>query len=140
IKATYGTGSSIIGLIDTPREVPDGLCLTIAWQIDRMAHAAEGNIQATGATLTWLGKLLDLGPSELVSLAEGSRSDGVVLVPAFDGLGAPWWDDQAVAIISGLSLATKREQLARAALESVASQVTDVVDALARYIPSGSTR
>jgi glycerol kinase len=135
VKATYGTGSSVIGLVDPAVTLAEGLCLTIAWQIDgersgRLTHAAEGNIASTGATLTWLGNVLGVTPGEVVSLAEHSDSGGVVLVPAFNGLGAPWWDDQATAVLCGMSLGTTRAHLARAALESVATQVGDLAAAI----------
>jgi len=130
VKATYGTGSSIMSLGDPHRWTPGGLCLTVAWQDEHeVAHAFEGNIRSSGATLSWLGRLFDTTPSALAGEAAES-SDGVHLVPAFGGLAAPWWDDDAVGLISGLTFATRREQLARAALESIAFQVEDTVAAI----------
>ena len=128
VKATYGTGSSIMSLGD-PTEVPEGLCLTIAWETDAPAYALEGNIRASGATLSWLADVFETTPDELASQAAGA-SDGVHLVPAFGGLGAPWWDDDATALIIGLRLGTRLPQLARAALESISFQVEDVVAAM----------
>jgi glycerol kinase len=130
VKATYGTGSSIMSVAD-PSTAGEGLCLTVAWQADSPVYALEGNIRATGATLTWLAELLGTTPEELASLAAAS-SDGVHLVPAFGGLGAPWWDDAAVGLLSGLAFGTRLPQIARAALESIAFQVEDVVAALDR--------
>jgi glycerol kinase len=130
VKATYGSGSSIMSVAD-PSSVAQGLCLTVAWQADAPVYALEGNIRATGATLTWLAELFGTTPGELAALAAPS-SDGVHLVPAFGGLGAPWWDDAAVGLISGLSFGTRLPQIARAALESIAFQVEDVVAALDR--------
>jgi glycerol kinase len=128
VKATYGTGSSIMSLGDPA--TPTNLCLTIAWDdAGHVAHAFEGNIRSTGATLTWLANLLGTTPAELAERAAPS-SDGVHLVPAFGGLAAPWWDDEAVGLISGLTFATRPPQLARAALESIAFQVEDTVAAL----------
>jgi glycerol kinase len=130
VKATYGTGSSIMALGDPAQWTPGGLCLTIAWDVDGLlAHAFEGNVRSTGATLTWLANLLDTTPDALARRAADS-ADGVHLVPAFGGLAAPWWDDEAVGLISGLTFATKAPQLARAALESIAFQVEDTVAAI----------
>ncbi|HWK29204.1 MAG TPA: FGGY family carbohydrate kinase [Solirubrobacter sp.] len=130
VKATFGTGSSIMSLGAADAWTPGGLCLTVAWQDEHgPAHAFEGNIRSTGATLTWLAHLFATTPDALAQEAAPS-SDGVHLVPAFGGLGAPWWDDDAVGVISGLSFATRREQLARAALESIAFQVEDTVAAI----------
>lgn len=128
VKATYGTGSSIMCLGDP--DTRTNLCLTIAWDLGgEVAHAYEGNIRSTGATLTWLAKLLDTTPEALAAQAAGDAG-GVHLVPAFGGLAAPWWDDEAVGLISGLTFATRVPQLARAALESIAFQVEDTVAAV----------
>jgi glycerol kinase len=130
VKATYGTGSSIMSVAD-PATAGEGLCLTVAWQTESPTYALEGNIRAAGATLTWLAELVGTTPQQLASVAAPS-SDGVHLVPAFGGLGAPWWDDAAVGLLSGLTFGTRLPQLARAALESIAFQVEDVVAALER--------
>ncbi|GAA0259192.1 FGGY family carbohydrate kinase [Cryptosporangium japonicum] len=126
VKATYGTGSSVMAVASG--EATHGLCLTVAWQVGGAAPtlALEGNIRSSGRTLTWLADLFRVSPTELLESA-GPSSDGVSLVPAFGGLGAPWWDADAVATVSGLTLGTGREALARAAIESVAFQVEDVV-------------
>lgn len=136
VKATYGTGSSVMGLVGGGAAVPDGLCLTIGWDAGSPAYAVEGNIRAAGATLTWLAGFLGRTTDELASLAAGATSDGVHLVPAFAGLGAPWWDGGAVGLICGLTLGTGPAQVARAALESIAFQVEDVVAAMDS--PAGS--
>jgi glycerol kinase len=130
VKATYGTGSSIMALADPAawRVGGTGLCLTIAWDDEgAVAHAFEGNIRSTGGTLTWLAALLGTTPAALAAQAADS-ADGVHLVPAFGGLAAPWWDD--AALITGLTFATRLPQLARAALESIAFQVEDTVAAI----------
>ena len=134
IKATYGTGSSVMGLIDNVARLDPGLCLTIAWSIDQPAFAAEGNIRATGATLRWLAEIFGVTSADLADLAAPANSDGVSLIPAFNGLGAPWWDTEAVGLLSGLTLATSRQAIARAALESIPHQVTDVLDAIDRSV------
>jgi glycerol kinase len=131
VKATYGTGSSIMGLGEPGGSLSHGVCLTVAWDDGRPAYGLEGNIRASGATLSWCSALLGTTPPELAERAAAS-SDGVHLVPAFGGLGAPWWDDEATGLISGLTFGTRAPQLARAALESIAFQVEDVVQAVDR--------
>jgi glycerol kinase len=124
VKVTYGTGSSVMRLGTAGS---DAVCLTLAWN-DR--PAAEGNIRSSGSTVAWLAALLGVTPARIGQMALNESSDGVHLVPAFGGLAAPWWDDNAVGLISGLTLGTGPAQLARAAVESIAHQVADVVDAI----------
>ncbi|GIM91005.1 FGGY family carbohydrate kinase [Paractinoplanes toevensis] len=124
VKATYGTGSSIMRLGEV---AGDAVCLTVAWN-DQLA--AEGNIRSSGATVAWLAGFLGVTAARIADMALSAASDGVHLVPAFGGLAAPWWDDTAIGLISGLTLGTRPEQLARAAVESIAHQVADVVDVM----------
>lgn len=132
VKATHGTGSSVMGLVETGTELDPGLCLTIAWSIDGLAFAAEGNIRAAGSTLRWAAEILGVSTDDLAALARTAESENLCLVPGFTGLGAPWWDAQAVALLSGFTLGTTRASLARAALDSIAHQIADVIDALER--------
>ena len=130
VKVTYGTGSSIMGLTDD-RAVPAGLVRTLAWHDGTPRYAFEGNILSTGATLVWLANLLGISTGELSVLAEKVPVDhGVDLVPAFAGLAAPWWDEQAQGLISGVTLGTDREALARAGMDSIALQIEDVLSAV----------
>ena len=95
VKATYGTGSSVMGLADRDRRRRRGLCLTIAWQDDDgRRYAVEGNIRSSGAHADLAGRAArQRRPAALADAGRGRRrSDGVHLVPAFGGLGAPWWD------------------------------------------------
>jgi glycerol kinase len=133
VKATYGTGSSIMSLGEPSSDTSDALCLTVAWDDGEPAYAFEGNIRASGATLTWLAEFLDTTPGALADAA-GPSSEGVHLVPGFGGLGAPWWDDEAVGLVSGLTFGSRLPHLARAALESIAFQVEDVVAAVDREV------
>jgi glycerol kinase len=122
-KATYGTGSSVMVPSDHP---VDGLAHTLAWLTDAPAYAVEGNIIASAAALDWMKRTLN---AELEPLAtQVDSTEGVHLVPAFGGLGAPHWDRHADGLISGLTLGTRPEHLARAAFESVAHQICDVLD------------
>ena len=134
VKATYGTGSSVMGLADDPVPPASGLCTTIAWAIDGPCFAAEGNIRAAGATLVWLAGLFETTPTELAELGARTACNGVTLVPGFTGLGAPWWDMFAEGLICGLTLDTKRGELARAALNAVVHQVADVVEAIDNHV------
>lgn len=131
VKATMGTGSSIMGLTDGKSKAHPGLCLTIAWDCGRgPQQALEGNVRAAGATLRWLAGVFGMTSDEAASLAARSDSGGVCLVPAFNGLGAPWWDARAQGLISGLTLGTDKGALFAAAVESIAHQIADVVEAM----------
>lgn len=134
VKVTYGTGSSVMGIIDGPGDLDPGLCLTIGWMIDRPVFAAEGNIRATGAALRWTAELLGLTTDALAELAADADAQGVVLVPGFTGLGAPWWDRDAVGLITNLTPGAGRAAIARAALEAIPHQVADVVEAVDRTV------
>jgi glycerol kinase len=128
VKVTLGTGSSVMGLSDRP--VPGAaLARTIAWSDPQPHHAFEGNILATGATLVWLANLLGVEPADVAALAEAVPESSVDLVPAFAGLGAPWWDGDAQAVLTGFDLGTGPADVARAAVDSIALQVEDVLAA-----------
>jgi glycerol kinase len=120
-KATLGTGTSIMGATEHNAQ-------TIAWSVSgKITRAAEANILSTGSTLLWLAELFDTAPDELAKLAEESTQH-VQFVPAFNGLGAPWWDRQAQAIITGFTRGSSRADLAAAALRSTAAQINDVLE------------
>lgn len=134
-KATYGTGSSVmVNIGDAYAAAPDGLVTSIGFAaLGKTYYAFEGNIHCTGATLNWLRDQLHMivGPAEVEAVATSvADNGGVYLVPAFSGLGAPWWDTEARAAISGMTLATTRAHIVRAALESIAYQVTDLIRAM----------
>jgi len=131
VKVTYGTGSSVMGLSGAG-DAPAGLVGTIAWRLGDAApqRAVEGNILSTGATLAWLSRLLGREVGELAALARTAPADhGVVLVPAVAGLGAPYWDGSARAVLHGFDLGTDAAALARAGVESIVHQVEDVLSA-----------
>lgn len=137
VKATYGTGSSLMTLTPSLARA-DGLSSTIAWAFpgDRQ-YALEGNITDTGGAVDWAGRLLGGDPPDaLVSRLAASvdSSAGVYLVPAFSGLGAPHWDDRARGVLCGLTRGAGPAHIARAALESIAYQVRDVFDVMTRAI------
>jgi glycerol kinase len=133
IKATYGTGSSLMTPMPTPVISQRGLSTTIAWaQSQETTYALEGNIYATGAAVQWLGQLLGLRNSDQIETlaAEVADTGGIYLVPAFVGLAAPHWDDAARGLITGLTRGTTPAHLARATLESIAYQIRDVFDVM----------
>ena len=131
-KATYGTGSSVmVNIGEHCAPAPDGLVTSVGFSaLGKTFYAFEGNIHCTGATLNWLRDQLQLinGPQEVEAMATSvPDTGGVYFVPAFSGLGAPWWNADAKACISGLSLASTKAHVVRAALESIAYQVTDLI-------------
>lgn len=145
IKATYGTGSSLMSPTATPIFSQNGLSTTVAWSyasssarlLDRQASATtfalEGNIYATGAAVEWYGQLLGMdNPATAIEAlaATVESSDGVYFVPAFVGLGAPHWQSDARGTITGLTRGSGPAQLARATLESIAYQIRDVFDVM----------
>ena len=134
VKATYGTGSSLMSPTTEVVDSSHGLSSTVAFsKAGRITFALEGNIYATGATVQWLGDLfcLEDPAARIASLASTvSDNGGVCLVPAFVGLGAPHWNDKARGLITGLTRGTTRAHLARAAVESIAFQIHDVFAAM----------
>jgi glycerol kinase len=134
VKITYGTGSSIMARLPALKGGSVAIATTLAWLTDRAAYAAEGNILATGAALDMVAGLLGVdGGEDLVDLAlTGPVGSPLTLVPAFAGLGAPHWDRGATGLISGLGRRTLPGDLARAAMDAVIQQVSDVVEAIAQ--------
>jgi glycerol kinase len=135
VKATYGTGSSLMTPTSAPVLSQHGLSTTVAWALDReqVTYALEGNIPVTGAAVQWLGEFLGLAnPAEAVSKLAASVEDsgGLYLVPALVGLGAPYWNDAARGLISGLTRGSSAAHLARATIEAIAYQVRDVFDVM----------
>ena len=134
-KATYGTGSSVmVNIGEQFAAAPQGLVTSIGFSaLGKTFYAFEGNIHSTGATLKWLEQQLKMieSPNEVEAAAnEVKDNGGVYFVPAFAGLGAPWWNDQVKAAVFGMTLATTRSHFLRAALESIAYQVNDLVKAM----------
>ncbi len=134
-KNTYGTGCFM--LFNTGNQVQfsqNKLLTTLAWQCQKQTHfALEGSVFMAGAVVQWLRDGLGIiqKSSDVEQLANSvTSSDGVVLVPAFTGLGAPHWDSEARALLCGMSRGTNKAHIARAALESIAFQVSDVLTAM----------
>ena len=136
IKATYGTGSSIMMNVGEQPVFSDrGVVTSLAWKIGgRVNYVLEGNINYTGAVITWLKDDVGLisSPAETEQMARNANpADKACLVPAFSGLGAPYWDSGARALLCGMTRTTGRNEIVRAALESIAFQISEVVGAMA---------
>ena len=137
IKNTYGTGAFLLmNTGEKPYMTDNGLITTIGWGIgDKITYALEGSVFTCGAAIQWLRDGLRIIESAADSEYYASKvkdSGGVMIVPAFQGLGAPWWDPYARGMIIGLTRATNKYHLIRATLESLAYQVVDVVDLMQR--------
>jgi glycerol kinase len=136
VKSTYGTGAFLV-LNTGPRLLRSAnrLLSTVAFRLDgRTTYALEGSILSAGSTIQWLRDGLGLisRAAEVEALAQSvSDSGGVYIVPAFTGLGAPYWDPDARGAIMGLSRASARGEIARAGLDSVVYQTRDLLDAMA---------
>ncbi len=135
IKSTYGTGSSVMMNIgDKPIFSKHGVVTSLAWGMGgKVNYVLEGNINYTGAVISWLVKDLKLisSASETQKLAESANpSDKSYLVPAFSGLGAPYWDSAATGIFCGMTRVTGQAEMVRAALDCIAYQITDIVKAM----------
>lgn len=147
VKATYGTGSSIMMNIgETPVSTDLGVVTSLAWSMGgKVNYVLEGNINYTGAVITWLKDDLKLISSvgETEALArQAAPGDQTYLVPAFSGLGAPYWDSKATAVICGMTRTTGQAEVVRAALDCIAHQITDIVEVMgeASGIPIGELR
>ena len=133
VKATYGTGSSLMTITPSRIASRHGLSGTIGWATSEgVAHALEGNISVSGQAAAFMAEMLGLADAaQLAQLAATvPDSNGVAFVPALVGLGAPHWRDEARGMVTGLSLGTRPAHLARAALEAIALQVMDVYAAM----------
>jgi glycerol kinase len=137
-KNTYGTGSFVLTNVGPTLPDPvDGLLTTIAWSLSPgdVTYAMEGAIFVTGAAIQWMRDGLGIigDAAETEPLAKSAPDNGgISVVPAFTGLGSPWWDPFARGTIVGITRGTTRAHLARAIIEAMALQTADVVDAVTR--------
>ena len=137
LKNTYGTGCfMLMNTGDQPFRSENGLLTTMAWRIGgKPSYALEGSVFMGGATIQWLRDELKLitHASETEGIARSiSGTGGVYLVPAFTGLGAPWWDMYSRGTLIGMTRGTGRAQIIRAALEAIAYQSADLMEAMIR--------
>lgn len=137
-KATYGTGSSVmVNIGEEAVKAPQGLVTSVGFAAcGKVFYAFEGNIHCTGATIKWMVEKLKLieSPAAIEAIARTVPDNGgVYLVPAFAGLGAPWWNSKAKAILCGMTLGTEQGHVCRAALEAIAYQVKDLIDLMTKH-------
>ena len=136
VKNTYGTGLFLLTNTGSQAVSSDRLLTTVAWQKhdEPLQYALEGSVFTGGAAVQWLRdglRILETAPESEGLARSLDGNDGVYFVPALSGLGAPYWDSSARGMLIGLTRATRREHLARAALEAMAYQTRDVLDAMA---------
>ena len=134
-KVTFGTGSSVmLNIGELPKQSKSGLATSIAWKLkEKVVYVFEGNINCSGDTIRWLVDELGILPSAKLSAEYAQKvvsSDGVYIVPAFLGLGAPYWESDARAMISGLFRSANKYHIVRAAVESMAYQVKDILEVM----------
>ena len=134
-KATYGTGSSVMMNVGKkPILSEHGVVSSIGWGMGgSVDYVLEGNINYTGAVITWLKDDVQLITSagETGDLAKAANpEDQTYLVPAFTGLGAPYWKDDAKGILTGITRTTGKKEIVRAALDSIAHQITDIAQSM----------
>jgi len=135
LKNTYGTGCfMLMNIGDKPVLSQNGLLTTVAWEIDgKVTYALEGSVFVGGAAVQWLRdqmKLIQTAADSERSALEVKDSDGVYVVPAFVGLGTPYWDSDARGAVFGLTRATTKYHIVRATLESIAYQSKDVIEVM----------
>ncbi|MEK1892438.1 MAG: FGGY-family carbohydrate kinase [Rhizobium sp.] len=131
-KVTFGTGSSVMTTLPRFIAPRNGVTTTVAWRIGgKPTFAFEGNILVSAASLPWMAGVLGLSDvAALVDLAATAEPGGPGFVPAFVGLGAPYWNSDARALFSQINFSTTRAQMARSVTDSIAFQVHDVIAAM----------
>ncbi len=131
-KVTFGTGSSVMTTLSHFIPPRNGVTTTVAWRIGgKPTFAFEGNILVCAASLPWMADILGLADvAALVELAASAEPGGPGFVPAFVGLGAPYWNADARALFSQINFKTTRAQMARSVTDSIALQVHDVIAAM----------
>ncbi len=137
LKNTYGTGAFLLmNTGNRPYMTTNGLITTIAWGLDgEVTYALEGSVFTCGAAIQWLRdglKIIESAADSEYYAKKVTDSGGVMVIPAFQGLGAPWWDPYARGIIIGITRATNKYHIIRATLESMAYQTADVIDLMER--------
>jgi glycerol kinase len=136
-KCTFGTGAFLLAQLgDRPTRSTAGLTTSVAWTLrDHTSYCVDGQVYTAASAVRWaidLGLVPAADQLDAVAAATGDSSDGVLCVPALAGLAAPWWDAQATASFTGMTLSTGRGHLVRALLEGIAAQVAALTDLVAR--------
>ncbi len=136
LKVTYGTGNFLLANTGNEIEYSENLLTTVAWKIRGNAtYALEGSVFITGAALKWLKDLeilKDYDDSE--NLAKNAKDSKLFFVPAFSGLGSPYWDPHARGLLIGITRGTKKEDIVKATLDSIAYQTKDVVEEMKKQV------
>jgi glycerol kinase len=133
LKATYGTGSSVMMNIGEELKLSDnGLVTSLAWgRNGKVEYVFEGNLNYTGAVITWLkdsiGLISDAGETGALA-EEANPEDRTYFVPAFTGLGSPYWDSEATGMFTGITRTTGKKELVKACVECIAYQITDLIE------------
>lgn len=135
VKNTYGTGCfMLMNIGEEPILSKNGLLTTIAWSIDnKVTYALEGSVFIAGASIQWLRdqmKMINKASDSEISAQKVDDSEGVYVVPAFVGLGTPYWDDNARGAVFGLTRATNKYHFIRATLEAIAYQSMDLIQTI----------
>ncbi len=135
VKNTYGTGGfMLLNTGSEPITSQNGLVTTIAWGIDgKITYALEGSIFVAGAAIQWLRdemKLIESAADSEYMAGKVKDTNGCYVIPAFTGLGAPYWDQYARGTIVGLTRGVNKNHVIRATLESIAYQVNDILDVM----------
>lgn len=144
-KNTYGTGCfMLMNTGEKPTKSKHGLLTTIAWGLDgKVEYALEGSVFVAGSAIQWLRDglhMIETAPESEERANEVKDSEGVYVVPAFVGLGAPYWDDKARGAVFGITRGTTKAHLIRATLDSLAYQSRDIIDAMSRDSGIGLTK
>jgi glycerol kinase len=148
-KNTYGTGAFLLQNVGArPVAATHGLLSTVLWRLGDagpVAYAVEGSVFVAGAAVQWLRdglRAIDVAADVERLAASASRDTGIYLVPAFTGLGAPWWDPTARGLLIGITRGTGLADIARATIDSIAYQVRDVLDGISAEVtgPAGVLR
>ncbi|EDY36640.1 glycerol kinase [Aciduliprofundum boonei T469] len=136
LKVTYGTGNFLLANTGNEIEHSENLLTTVAWKIKgNTTYALEGSVFITGAALKWLKDLeilKDYDDSE--NLAKNAKDSKLFFVPAFSGLGSPYWDPHARGLLIGITRGTKKEDIVKATLDSIAYQTKDVVEEMKKQV------
>ena len=133
LKATYGTGSSVMMNIGSSEKLSDnGLVTSLAWgKNGKVEYVFEGNLNYTGAVITWLKDEVGLigSPGDTKELAQcANPEDRTFFVPAFTGLGSPYWDPDATGMFTGITRTTGKKELVKACVDCIAYQITDLIN------------
>ncbi len=132
VKATYGTGSSVMMNIGDTPIFNENIVTSLAWSMNgKVNYVLEGNINYTGAIVSWLKDDVELinNPAETAQCAKkADKKDKTYFVPAFTGLGAPYWDSNATGLFTGITRITGKNEIVKASIDSIAYQITDIVE------------